>query len=69
MKSWCFDNPKRKQSSAYPGEPSTSQPMRNMRRKKTLLCVRRDDRETVYYVATEPGETITGDRTDNNWQN
>ena len=34
-----FDNPKRKKSWVDPGQPSTSQPVRNIHGKKALLCI------------------------------
>ena len=34
-----FDNPKRKKSWADPGQPWTSQPVRNIHGKKDLLCI------------------------------
>lgn len=62
-KKWIyFDNPKRRKSWVEPGQPSTSQPVRNIRGKKALLCIWWDSRGTVYYELLKPGETISGDR-------
>lgn len=57
-----FDNPKRKKSWVDPGQPSTSQPVRNIHGKKTLLCIWWDSKGPLYYELLKPGETITGER-------
>ena len=56
-----FDNPKRKKSWVHSGQPSTSQPVRNIHGKKALLCMW-DRKGAVYYELLKPGETVTGDR-------
>ena len=45
-----------------PGQPSTSQPVRNIHGKKALLCIWWDQKGAVYYELLKPGETVTGDR-------
>ena len=57
-----FDNPKRKKSWIDPGQPSTSQPVRNIHGKKALLCIWWDQKGAVYYELLKPGETVTGHR-------
>ena len=57
-----FDNPKRKKSWVDPGQPSTSQPVRNIHGKKALQCIWWDQKGAVYYELLKPGETVTGDR-------
>lgn len=57
-----FDNPKRQKSWVTPGQPSTSQPVRNIHGKKALLCIWWDQKGPIYYELLEPGVTVTGDR-------
>ena len=57
-----FDNPKRQKSCLDHGQPSPSQPVRNIHGKTALLCIWWDQKGTVYYELLKPGETFTGDR-------
>ena len=54
-----FDNPKLKKLWVDPGQPSTSQPVRNIHEKKALLCVWWNQKGTVYYELLKPDETVT----------
>ena len=60
---WVYsDNPKRKKLWVDPGQPSTSQPVRNIHEKKALLCIWWDQKGAVYCGLLKAGETVTGDR-------
>lgn len=54
-----YDNPKRKKSWVDPGQPSTSQPKRNIHGHKTMLCIWWDQKGVVYYELLKPGQTVT----------
>lgn len=56
-----FDNPKRKKSWVDPGQPSTSQPKRNIHGQKVMLCIWWDQQGVVYYELLKPNETVTAD--------
>ena len=56
-----FDNLKRRESWVDPGQPSTSQPVRNIHGKEAMLCIWWDSKGAVYYELLKPGEKISGD--------
>jgi len=57
-----FDNPKRKESWVSPGEAVPSTSRHNRFGRKTMLCVWWDHRGVVYYELLKPGETVNGER-------
>lgn len=62
-KKWIhYDNPKRKKAYVKPGQPSPSQPKRNIHGSKLMLCIWWDQKGVIYYELLKPNETITGDR-------
>ena len=58
----CLDNPKLKKSWVNPGQPLTSQSVRNIHEKKALLSIWWVQKGAVYYELLKPGEMVTGDR-------
>lgn len=56
-----YDNPKRKKSWVDPGQPSTSQPKRNIHGHKVMLCIWWDQQGVLYYELLKPNETVTAD--------
>lgn len=55
-----YENPKRKKSWVDPGQPSTSQPKRNIHVDKIMLCIWWDCKGVIYYELLNPKETVTG---------
>lgn len=57
-----FVNPDPKKHWVSPGERVQTTPVRNIHGKKALLCIWWDMKGVLYYELLESGETITGDR-------
>ena len=57
-----FENPKRKRSWVFPGEPSTSTARPNRYEWKTMFCVWWDQKGMIYYELLKPGEIVNTER-------
>jgi [histone H3]-lysine36 N-dimethyltransferase SETMAR len=57
-----FDNPKRKHSWTDPGKTPKLISKANIHGKKVLLCIWWDQKGILYYELLKPGQTVTGDR-------
>lgn len=56
-----YQNPKRRKSWVYPGQPSSPIVKRNIHSAKVLLCIWWDYLGVVYYEFMKQGETITSE--------